>query len=626
MATAHRAKQQPEATHAPASQEGGGARTGLEGLSYEEQRQRTAPGAAGGVAQQGLAGAPMGLPHRGEMERTFGRSFDDVVVHTGAEAEAANAALGSRAYTLGNHVVLGTQSPDRALIAHELAHVVQQGAAGSANAGASPASAGASHEDEADQAAAAALSGKRAVVGGRAPVKPQTWTGGEHKAIGDAAWGAAYEDYASSDALAAMMGPGFDPAPESGVAEPLHTADADPMKSFGDGTAFGGDHARTVKQLRLWKSKGGKTPHSSIMARIEWAAIHHEALLAAAKAHKHQEAGDEAGAREALQVALRHEAFAGHFLQDSFSAGHFNLKPLAWQAGKKGKAAGAANMGKTPYHDFFNNTGMHVAAGKKGKGGGPVRRARALGDGNYAESSEDYQAMVREAQEASIEQVLAVATGKKGVARKKGAKGDKGVVHPGAILNRIPRVDADKLEHTKAADKDWLWAASTEAMLAENQKWYDAAKGSKKARTTASGVKVTGKDLATTGGLQDLFDGEYDGKQGQKAAQLRVVRDLEYLERALEPETAKFFEEAAKDWKKSKTNEKPKRIFLVRELLRALRVRVDQLQEKAGDKSPGWVKPLEHKLKGTWAKMARDGEGNMVALYSAVKEQLKAVH
>jgi hypothetical protein len=74
-------------------------------------------------AQSGTAGAQIDLPHRADMERRFGRSFADVRVSVDP---VATATVGARAYTLGTQIVFATASPDRELVAHELAHVVQQ--------------------------------------------------------------------------------------------------------------------------------------------------------------------------------------------------------------------------------------------------------------------------------------------------------------------------------------------------------------------------------------------------------------------------------------------------------------------------------------------------------------------
>lgn len=80
-------------------------------------------------------GVPLSSEMRGFFESRFGRDFSDVRVHDDDAAHAAARALDARAFTYGRDVVFGARqfSPStdagRHLIAHELAHVVQQGAA-----------------------------------------------------------------------------------------------------------------------------------------------------------------------------------------------------------------------------------------------------------------------------------------------------------------------------------------------------------------------------------------------------------------------------------------------------------------------------------------------------------------
>lgn len=68
-------------------------------------------------------------------EECFGRDFSDVRVHTGQQASDLARSLRARAYTVGSDVVFGDgeyrpREPDgRRLLAHELAHVLQQRAA-----------------------------------------------------------------------------------------------------------------------------------------------------------------------------------------------------------------------------------------------------------------------------------------------------------------------------------------------------------------------------------------------------------------------------------------------------------------------------------------------------------------
>jgi hypothetical protein len=74
-------------------------------------------------------GRPLEPSVRQAMEPRFGHSFGAVRVHVGPAAGRAAAALAARAYTLGNDIVFadGQYKPaGDALLAHELAHVVQQ--------------------------------------------------------------------------------------------------------------------------------------------------------------------------------------------------------------------------------------------------------------------------------------------------------------------------------------------------------------------------------------------------------------------------------------------------------------------------------------------------------------------
>ncbi|TVP48077.1 MAG: DUF4157 domain-containing protein [Gemmatimonadales bacterium] len=70
---------------------------------------------------------------RSFFEPRFGQDFAEVRIHTGADAAASAAELTARAYTVGRDIVFGRGEfapgsvAGRLLLAHELAHVVQQG-------------------------------------------------------------------------------------------------------------------------------------------------------------------------------------------------------------------------------------------------------------------------------------------------------------------------------------------------------------------------------------------------------------------------------------------------------------------------------------------------------------------
>lgn len=72
------------------------------------------------------SGRPLGGDVRADMEARLGADFSDVRIHDDAAAKASAAELGARAYTSGNHIVIGEGGADRHTLAHELTHVIQQ--------------------------------------------------------------------------------------------------------------------------------------------------------------------------------------------------------------------------------------------------------------------------------------------------------------------------------------------------------------------------------------------------------------------------------------------------------------------------------------------------------------------
>jgi hypothetical protein len=110
-------------------------------------------------------GAPLSPSVRSEMEARFGADFSDVRIHDDPRAHASAADLHAKAYTHGHDIVFSANrfaphaGPGKRLLAHELAHVVQQ-----RRGGAAPVlDANASHEQSAD-AAANAVAGKQGSV------------------------------------------------------------------------------------------------------------------------------------------------------------------------------------------------------------------------------------------------------------------------------------------------------------------------------------------------------------------------------------------------------------------------------------------------------------------------------
>ena len=129
-----------------------------EGSRPPVQRKPSGPPAGPGVppaVDRVLAspGRALDPPSRATMERGFGRDFSHVRIHSGEAAAESARAVRAHAYTVGDHIVLGGGvgslhgGSGRDLLAHELAHVVQQSGGGSGDG--DPAAL----EQEADRAA-----------------------------------------------------------------------------------------------------------------------------------------------------------------------------------------------------------------------------------------------------------------------------------------------------------------------------------------------------------------------------------------------------------------------------------------------------------------------------------------
>ncbi len=101
------------------------------------------------------------------MEPRFGHSFSRVRVHTDDRAAESARSMNALAYTVGHHIVFGKgqyapeKNSGKRLLAHELAHVVQQGANGERTGSSLPVtSRGDAKERRADSAAQSVMEGR----------------------------------------------------------------------------------------------------------------------------------------------------------------------------------------------------------------------------------------------------------------------------------------------------------------------------------------------------------------------------------------------------------------------------------------------------------------------------------
>jgi hypothetical protein len=130
-----------------------------------------------GVAIPRGGGAPLPSALRTKVEHATGTELGDARAHTGADSAAAAADLGARAFTVGPDIHFGAGQYDPSspagehLIAHELAHTVQQrgAAAPTVQAKLEVSRPGDAHEQAADRFADAAVAGGEAPTALAAP-------------------------------------------------------------------------------------------------------------------------------------------------------------------------------------------------------------------------------------------------------------------------------------------------------------------------------------------------------------------------------------------------------------------------------------------------------------------------
>ncbi len=93
------------------------------------------PGTEAAINSARRGGTPLDTNARSAMEGAFGADFGGVKVHSGPASAELNNRVQAKAFTIGNDIFFRDRVPDartthgQELLAHELAHTIQQGAA-----------------------------------------------------------------------------------------------------------------------------------------------------------------------------------------------------------------------------------------------------------------------------------------------------------------------------------------------------------------------------------------------------------------------------------------------------------------------------------------------------------------
>ncbi len=188
------------------------------------------------------------------------------------------------------------------------------------------------------------------------PATAAAWGTAEHQQIGRVAYTQACADLAATAAAMKSPAPGIGTRLEIACGRNLATT----ADIYGDATAiagdFLGDPTEFMSQSGAWRFKSNKSyyllalensAHFNPMSTQSWADYHGKAIdeaLAGARA---------TGGLEIVrqfQLALQESAFADHFLQDSFAAGHMGFN----------RTASSAAASKS-FHDAWNDRGRVVS-------------------------------------------------------------------------------------------------------------------------------------------------------------------------------------------------------------------------------------------------------------------------
>jgi hypothetical protein len=281
-------------------------------------------------------GRPLDPATRTFMEPRFDCDFSRVRVHADTKAAESARAVNALAYTVGSDIVFAAGAfrpgtgPGRQLLAHELAHVVQQNRVGVARL---QRFAGPEHQDIGDRYPQELLAFLQTPEGARwaqergldrdalvAQMQADPLLHGGRIRLPqrvNAATGIAESPELTPGEIISLMGDLY------GTVDELANAPASQLRDLLD--VMRGERAGTVKDSgkRYQRITGGRylalaqrnDTHFARLNRAEWRRLHEVAIAEA------QAAGREKS-ESRFQHALLTDAAAGHFLTDAYAAGH----------------------------------------------------------------------------------------------------------------------------------------------------------------------------------------------------------------------------------------------------------------------------------------------------------------
>ena len=286
-----------------------------------------------GIKEPGTA---LPTTQKQKYESYFGQSLSDVNIHTGSEASIAADAVNARAFTLGNNIYFGQgeYSPDsesgQAILTHEIAHTMQSDSGNTLRKwGASE------HRAFGNIAGNKLVTNKGKLLNGLENINKSAKA--EHAGL----------DYDKEYKIKLRPKTIYkwieDDTPDDEFDDSYVKSCKVPVnKSLGWTNERAGDYSRKASYLN--KNQSGTKGFLSLfdhwdftteallartnwnhffpLAEREWEENHFEALEYADAAKEMLKRNQFSQAKKDMQTALVYEAFALHFLQDTFASGH----------------------------------------------------------------------------------------------------------------------------------------------------------------------------------------------------------------------------------------------------------------------------------------------------------------
>lgn len=219
------------------------------------------------LAEHGTSGASGALPFMDQIQRSFGNhDVSSIKAHGDGAAVDASRAMGARAFASGDHVAFGA-SPDLHTAAHEAAHVVQQ--RGGVQLAGGVGSVGDPYEQHADAVADAVVRGESAehLLGDASPAKAaggsaavQRFGANEHQMLGEAGSGGSMVELVPGYSL-----PFGDVVALAGD----HFESIDQMREFARNTKGGKESRAEIEWARIWKLSKVQNPSSKAWHDLE---------------------------------------------------------------------------------------------------------------------------------------------------------------------------------------------------------------------------------------------------------------------------------------------------------------------------------------------------------------------